>query len=154
MYVTGGTYFFTVNLAQRGGDLLVREIELLRSSYASVSTQHPIQCDAMVILPDHLHAVWTLPDGDADFSVRWKKIKARFSKHCSVVSDVSDSKASKGERGIWQRRFWEHCIRDEEDFAAHVKYCHLNPVKHGLVERAVDWPYSTVHRDLEVGKWA
>ncbi|MCX7560423.1 transposase [Sulfitobacter sp. F26204] len=154
MYVPGGTYFFTVNLAQRGGDLLLREIELLRLSYASVAAEHPIQCDAMVILPDHLHAVWTLPGGDADFSVRWKKIKATFSKHCGAVNDVSSSKARKGERGIWQRRFWEHYIRDEEDFAAHVNYCHWNPVKHGFVERADDWPYSTVHRYAKVRRWA
>lgn len=148
MYVPGGTYFFTVNLAQRGGDLLLREIDLLRSTYASVVREHPIQCDAMVVLPDHLHAVWTLPPGDADFSVRWKKIKSTFSMHCTHRPRVSASKARKGERGIWQRRFWEHCIRNEQDFALHVGYCHFNPVKHGLVEQPLDWPYSTVHREM------
>jgi len=149
MYIPGGTYFFTVNLAQRGSDLLVREIDLLRSAYASVATEHPIICEAMVVLPDHIHAVWTLPPEDADFSIRWKKIKSTFSRHCPQVFRVSPSKARKGERGIWQRRFWEHCIRDEADFAAHVDYCHWNPVKHGLVKDAKDWPYSTVHRALE-----
>lgn len=153
MYVPGGTYFFTVNLAQRGGDLLVREIDLLRSAYASVVKEHPVQCDAMVVLPDHIHAVWTLPQGDADFSVRWKKIKSTFSRHCGEMMNVSESKARKGERGIWQRRFWEHCIRDAADFAAHMDYCHWNPVKHGLVERAVDWPYSTVHRAMREGRF-
>lgn len=151
MYIPGGTYFFTVNLAERGGDLLVREIELLRSAYASVTAKHPIHCDAMVILPDHIHAVWTLPQGDADFSVRWKKIKAAFSRNCAQTMLVSESKARKGERGIWQRRFWEHCIRDETDFAVHVEYCHWNPVKHGFVKQAVDWPYSTVHRTVKDG---
>ena len=148
----GGTYFFKVNLATRGTDLLTREIGLLRSAYASVVAEHPLTCNAMVILPDHLHAVWTLPEGDADFSVRWKKIKATFSRHCPPV-DVSDSKTRKGERGIWQRRFWEHCIRDDDDYAAHVDYCHWNPVKHGFVARAVDWPNSTVHREVKAGRF-
>lgn len=154
MFVPGGTYFFTVTLAERGSDLLIREIEVLRSAYASVAAEHPIKCDAMVVLPDHIHAVWTLPPGDADFSVRWKKIKATFSWHCPQVVDLSQSKARKGERGIWQRRFWEHFIRDEADFAAHVEYCHFNPVKHGLVDQAVDWPYSTVHRAVKEGRYA
>ena len=132
IFVPGGTYFFTVNLAERGSNLLVREIGLLRSAYASVVADHPIICEAMVVLPDHIHAVWTLPTADADFSVRWKKIKATFSRHCPQMVDVSPSKKRKGERGIWQRRFWEHCIRDDADLAAHVEYCHWNPVKHGL----------------------
>ncbi|MGJ8625959.1 MAG: REP-associated tyrosine transposase [Sulfitobacter sp.] len=153
MYVPGGTYFFTINLAARGTDLLTREIGLLRSTYASVVAEHPLTCNAMVILPDHLHAVWTLPEGDADFSVRWKKIKATFSHHCPQVDEVSQSKVRKGERGIWQRRFWEYCIRDDDDYAAHVEYCHLNPVKHGFVENAVDWPYSTVHREVKLGRF-
>lgn len=153
MYVPGGTYFFTINLAARGTDLLTREIGLLRSTYASVVAEHPLTCNAMVILPDHLHAVWTLPEGDADFSVRWKKIKATFSHHCPQVDEVSQSKVRKGERGIWQRRFWEYCIRDDDDYAAHVEYCHWNPVKHGFVARAIDWPYSTVHREVKAGRF-
>lgn len=153
MYVPGGTYFFTVNLAQRGGDLLVHEIGLLRSAYASVVREHPVRCDAMVILPDHIHAVWTLPQEDADFSIRWKMIKSIFSQHCTQTVNVSESKARKGERGIWQRRFWEHSIRDAADFAAHVDYCHWNPVKHGLVKRSTDWPYSTVHRTVKDGRF-
>jgi putative transposase len=154
MYVPGSTYFFTVNLADRGSDLLIREIDLLRSAYASTKAEHPIICEAMVILPDHIHAVWTLPKGDADFSIRWKKIKAKFSLRCTHEGHPSPSKARKDERGGWQRRFWEHCIRDEADFATHVEYCHWNPVKHGLVERAIDWPYSTVHRAVKEGRFA
>ncbi|MEH6739240.1 MAG: transposase [Sulfitobacter sp.] len=153
MYVPGGTYFFTVNLADRGSDLLIREIDLLRSAYRSVIAEHPVICEAMVILPDHLHAVWTLPEGDANFSIRWKKIKSTFSRHCQTEGNPNVSKAQKGERGIWQRRFWEHYIRDEADFAAHINYCHWNPVKHGLVEQAIDWPYSTVHRAMETGRF-
>lgn len=151
--VSGGSYFFTVNLAQRGSDLLVREIDVLRAAYREVMAEHPLRCDAMVVLPDHLHAVWTLPDGDDDYSVRWKKMKGAFSKALPERFEVSASKARKGERGIWQRRFWEHCIRDADDFAQHVAYCHWNPVKHGYVERAEDWPYSTVHRAIRNGRW-
>tara|TARA_R110002012_G_scaffold2902_9_gene13905 strand:+ start:986 stop:1624 length:639 start_codon:yes stop_codon:yes gene_type:complete len=153
MYVPGGTYFFTVNLASRGKDLLLREIELLQSAYASVAVEHPVLCEAMVILPDHIHAVWTLPADDAHLSVRWKKIKATFTRHCPALSSAGPSKARKGERGIWQRRFWEHCIRDEADFAAHVDYCHRNPIKHGLVERPEAWPYSSVHRAIQHGEF-
>jgi len=146
LYIAGGTYFFTVNLASRGSTLLTREIALLRSAYSAVVREHPVTCHAMVVLPDHIHAVWKLPDGDADFSIRWQKIKTIFSQHCPDEGYPSASKRRKGERGIWQRRFWEHCIRDEADFNTHVVYCHWNPVKHGFVERPEDWPYSTVHR--------
>jgi len=152
LYVPGGTYFFTVTLADRSAWTLVKEIDLLRSVYASVIKEHPVRCDAMVVLPDHIHAVWTLPEGDADFSIRWKKIKGLFSWHCKAVGYVSPSKARKGEKGIWQRRFWEHSIRDNADFCAHVNYCHFNPVKHGLVPRPEAWPYSTVHRDIREGQ--
>ena len=152
LYVPGGTYFFTVTLAARGATTLTDEIGLLRNVYAAVTGEHPVATHAIVILPDHLHAVWTLPEGDDDFSVRWKKIKAGFSRHCSAVGKVTPSKARKGEKGIWQRRFWEHAIRDEADFRAHMEYCWFNPVKHGLVARPGDWPYSSVHRDRRVGE--
>jgi putative transposase len=146
LYIPGGTYFFTVALADRSAATLVDEIDLLRSVYASVIKEHPITCDAMVVLPDHIHAVWTLPEGDADFSVRWKMIKGGFSQHCHAKSNPSPSKAARGEKGIWQRRFWEHAIRDKEDFRAHVEYCWWNPVKHGLVKAPEDWPYSSFRR--------
>ena len=146
LYVPGGTYFFTVNLADRSSTALVDEIDLLRSVYASVTREHPVHCDAMVVLPDHIHAVWTLPPGDADFSVRWKKIKARFSQQCQARGSPSPSKVARGEKGIWQRRFWEHAIRDETDFQRHIAYCWWNPVKHGLVTTPEDWPYSSFRR--------
>ncbi|WP_341368955.1 transposase [Yoonia sp. BS5-3] len=146
LYVPGGTYFFTVNLAKRGSTALIDEIDLLRAVYASVIREHPVQCDAMVVLPDHIHAVWTLPNGDDDFSIRWKKIKGRFSQHCKGMGTPSRSQAARGEKGIWQRRFWEHAIRNVDDFRAHLEYCHWNPVKHGLVQRPEDWPFSSFRR--------
>lgn len=153
LYIPGGTYFFTVALADRSATTLVDEINLLRSVYASVNAQHPILCRAMVVLPEHIHAVWTLPEGDSDFSTRWRKIKSLFSNFCKATAPVSASKAKKGEKGIWQRRFWEHAIRDQADFMTHINYCHFNPVKHGLVKRPEDWPYSTIHRDMRDGLW-
>jgi len=144
---SGGTYFFTVNLAQRGSSVLVDNIDTLRHAYAVTIAEHPVRSDAFVVLPDHLHAVWTLPEGDANYSERWRKIKARFS-HAVGERLRSSSKHAKRERGLWQRRFWEHTIRDEADYQAHVHYCWVNPVKHGLVERPADWAYSSVHRDV------
>jgi putative transposase len=154
LYRPGGTYFFTVALADRGAWTLVEEIALLRLAYRAVTAEHPVQCDAMVVLPNHLHAVWTLPQGDADFSTRWKKIKGTFARHCKAAPNRSASKMRKGEKGIWQRRFWEHAIRDDADYQNHVTYCHFNPVKHGLVARPEQWPYSSVHQDIRIGRYA
>lgn len=152
--VPGSRYFFTVNLADRRSDVLVRHIGVLRRAWAATLAEHPFQCDAVVILPDHLHAVWTLPPGDADFSARWRKIKSRFTHATGLTGPRSASKARKREAGLWQRRFWEHAIRDGDDLAAHVDYCRNNPVKHGLVGQAEDWPFSSVHRDIRLGIWA
>ena len=107
----------------------------------------------MVVLPDHLHAVWTMPEGDRDFSTRWRLIKSTFSRNLAVGESISASRAAKRERGIWQRRYWEHTIRDERDYAAHIDYCHLNPYKHGLVQRVRDWPYSSFHRYVAQGMY-
>ncbi len=142
----GATYFFTVALANRRSDLLTQNIMLLRNAYEATRAERPFHCDAMVVLPDHLHAIWTLPDGDADFSTRWRLIKTRFTRAMGVSWPRSASKIAKEERGVWQRRYWEHQIRDGEDYALHVRYCWGNPVKHGHVERAADWPYSSIHR--------
>lgn len=149
--VPGARVFFTVALADRESDLLVREVERLREAVRAVRAELPFAIDAWVVLPDHLHAVWTLPEGDADYSTRWKKIKAAFTKSVGRVGRRSRSKIAKGEIGLWQRRFWEHHVRDEPDHAAHVRYCWINPVKHGLVGRAADWPYSSIHRDIARG---
>ena len=142
----GATYFFTVNLEDRGSSVLTERVDDLRAAFAGVLCRRPFQIDAIVILPDHLHAVWTLPEGDSDFPTRWKEIKTAFTKRTGLSGPRSASKVAKGERGLWQRRFWEHMIRGEEDYRAHLAYCWGNPVRHGLVARAEDWPYSSVHR--------
>jgi len=148
----GGTYFFTVNLLERGGnDLLVRHIELLRESVRSVKQRHPFKIHAWVVLPDHLHCVIELPKDDMDFPVRWRLIKMGFSKSLPRDERLSEVRRRRGERGIWQRRYWEHLIRDDADYLAHMNYVHVNPLKHGLVDRVLDWPFSTFHGLVKAG---
>jgi len=142
----GAAVFFTVNLADRGSDLLVREIEALRAAVGVTRTERPFGIKAWVVLPDHMHCVWQLPDGDPDFSTRWSLIKARFT--LSVAGERRRaSHVRRRERGLWQRRFWEHHIRDAADLQAHVRFCWINPVKHGLVSEPGEWPFSSYHRD-------
>ncbi|HTE14361.1 MAG TPA: transposase [Burkholderiales bacterium] len=105
----------------------------------------------MVILPEHLHAIWVLPPGDANFPTRWALIKAGFSRGLPANERISSSRQGKGERGIWQRRYWEHLIRDDEDYTRHVDYIHYNPVKHSHVASAADWPHSSIHRYIQAG---
>lgn len=150
--VPGASVFFTVTLADRRSRLLVDHVEALREAVRQTMIVRTFRIDAWVVLPDHLHAVWTLPESDADYSVRWKDIKTSFTKSVGLTGRRSASKVAKGEAGIWQRRFWEHHIRDERDFVTHLRYCWWNPVKHGLVERAVDWPWSSIHRDIRRGQ--
>ena len=151
-YIPGGCYFFTVNLERRRNtDLLVRHASALREAVTQVRRAHPFAVHAMVVLPDHLHALWRLPTGDADFSTRWRLIKAAFSRRLPEHERITPSRARSGERGVWQRRFWEHVVRDEGDWQRHVDYIHHNPVKHGHAERAVDWPYSSIHRYIQRG---
>jgi putative transposase len=147
----GGTYFFTVNLHDRTSRLLVEQIDALRASVRAVRARWPFEIVARVVLPDHLHAIWALPDDDADFSTRWMLIKSGFSRRIARGEPISASRAEKGERGIWQRRFWEHQIRDEGDLQRHADYVHINPVKHGYVGRAADWPWSSIHREIRAG---
>lgn len=148
----GGTYFFTVNLLERhGNDLLTRNIDLLRDSVRYVQRAHPFIIHCWVVLPDHLHCIIELPIGDSDFATRWRLIKAGFSKSLPKTEKRSRTRIARGERGIWQRRYWEHLIRDDADFRAHMDYVHINPVKHGYVEHVVDWPYSTFHRLVKRG---
>ena len=149
--VSGATYFFTVNLAERKSDLLVTHIDLLRASVRHVKTTHPFTIDAMVIMPNHLHALWTLPENDSDYSTRWGLIKINFSRHIKPTERISTSRQTKGERGIWQRRFWEHLIRDDQDYEHHVDYIHYNPVKHGFVSHPADWEFSSIHRYIKLG---
>ncbi|WP_298256285.1 transposase [Bradyrhizobium sp.] len=150
-FVSGGSYFFTVNLADRRLSLLTAHIEFLREAFRVTRQRHPFTINAIVVLPDHLHAIWTMPDGDADFATRWRLIKSAFSRSLSGGEPASASRAAKGERGIWQRRYWEHTISDENDFARHVDYIHINPVKHGLVGRVCDWEASSFHRYVKLG---
>jgi len=150
-YVKGGTYFFTVNLLDRNKSLLVEHIDLLRESIRFVKSQKPFYIDAWVVLPDHLHAVLTLPDDDVDYSSRWREIKKRFSKSLPKTKFLTQTRKRKNERGIWQRRFWEHTIRDDNDYWHHVNYVHFNPLKHGLVSQVADWPYSSFHRAVKQG---
>ena len=150
-FLAGGSCFFTVNLAERRLRLLTEHIDSLRAAFRQTRRNHPFTIDAMVVLPDHLHTVWTLPEGDADFSTRWRLIKSAFSRSLRIGERLSPSRAAKGERGIWQRRYWEHTTRDEDDFARHVDYIHINQVKHRLVTRVGDWPYSSFHRMVRLG---
>jgi putative transposase len=150
-FVPGGSFFFTVNLADRRSSLLTTHIDRLRTAFRETRRRHPFTIDAIVVLPDHLHTVWTMPEGDADFATRWRLIKSAFSRNLELDEPVSASRASKGERGIWQRRYWEHTIRDEDDFERHVDYIHINPVKHGLVTRVRDWQPSSFHRMVSLG---
>ncbi len=148
----GGTYFFTVNLLQRqDNDLLTRHIETLRSVVKSVRQRHPFQIHGWVVLPDHLHCVIELPPNVSDFATRWRLIKMEFSKALPRTERISAVRTKRGERGIWQRRCWEHLIRDERDYRAHMDYVPINPLKHGLVERVAKWPYSTFHRLVDQG---
>jgi putative transposase len=149
--IEGGAYFFTHALADRSSDLLVREIDRLRHAYKVVQERHPFETIAICILPDHLHALWQLPDADADFSSRWSLFKSGFARGRPAAKSRSASKIAKREKGIWQRRYWEHSIRDDADLERHVDYIHYNPVKHGLVSRVIDWPHSSFHRYVERG---
>src|SRR5262249_23194873 len=147
----GGCWFFTVNLLDRRQKLLLDHADLLRDAFEQTRKSFAFDIAAIVVLPDHLHAVWTLPPGDADFSTRWRLIKTRFAKALPKDEPLSVNRAARGERGIWQRRFWEHLIRDDADYARHVEYCYINPVKHGLVRCVQDWPLSSFHRDVRRG---
>jgi putative transposase len=150
-WVPGGTYFFTVALADRTRPLLTDHIQLLRQTVADVRLRHPFEILAMVVLPDHLHCIWQLPEGDSAYSTRWALIKSAFSREIMPTESISLSRHLKRERSIWQRRYWEHCIRDLDDLSRHIDYIHFNPVKHGHAERAIDWPYSSIHRYVRQG---
>lgn len=150
-FVAGGCYFFTVVTQDRRPLFAQAEtVARLREGFRRVKAAQPFEIDAIVILPDHLHTVWRLPEGDADFPLRWRKIKH----YVSIGTEASGQRASwsrRREKGIWQRRYWEHAIRDEQDWQRHVDYVHFNPVKHGYVTRPGDWPYSSFSQALNAG---
>jgi len=148
-YTSGASYFFTVVTFRRAPIFRQTEaVARLRAAFRAEMVRRPFTIDAIVIMPDHIHAIWTLPPDDANYSIRWRNIKRAFT--ASIPNEqrpvVFASRRRKQEQAIWQRRFWEHRIRDERDFNQHVDYIHYNPVKHGEVARPVDWPYSSIHR--------
>ena len=149
--VPGGTYFFTVNLLDRRSDYLVGHIDALREAVRQVRAGAPFHIDAWVVLPDHMHCLWTLPEGDADFPGRWRAIKKAVSKSLPAAEARSPVMTRRGERVIWQKRYWEHTIRDDRDYAAHMDYTHFNPVKHGLVDHPAKWAFSSFRRCVADG---
>jgi putative transposase len=154
--IAGGTYFFTLVTHHRRRFLCEPDaIALLSQSFRYTKQRHSFEIDAVVILPEHLHCVWTLPEGDSNYSMRWRLIKTFFSRHCGdeIRGEISASRRDKKEQAVWQRRFWEHCIRDEMDWRQHVEYIHYNPVRHGLVKSPKDWEYSSFHRYVREGKY-
>ena len=156
-YVKGGVFFFTVATCERRPLFNEEEaVDVLRNSFQRVMLAYPFEVDAMVILPDHLHCIWILPDDDSDFSVRWRLVKSGFtrSEHMSSAGAGSDSRIKKKERGMWQRRFWEHLIRDEADLSRHRDYIHYNPVRHGLAASPKEWPHSSFKRFVEQGLYS
>ncbi len=131
--------------------MLIDEIERLRHAFDLVRVRQPFKTIAYCVLPDHLHAIWRLPEGDADFGTRWSAIKRAFSASLAPGTDRSTSKVAKREKGVWQRRFWEHQIRDDTDLQRHVDYIHFNPVKHGHAARVSNWRPSSFHEYVKRG---
>ncbi len=152
-FTPGGSFFFTVVTERRRPVLASAAVEVLRTALRAVCDTRPFVVDAMVVLPDHLHCIWTLPPGDADFATRWRLVKTWFTKHCAPALRAAPNRArmAKGAQALWQHRYWEHALRDEADFARHVEYIHYNPVKHGLAVSALAWPYSSFRRYVAEG---
>lgn len=155
---SGRVYFFTLVTHERRPFLTTDTGRLaLRVAIRHVLQTHPFQITAIVLLPDHLHAVLELPDGDTDYSTRWRLIKSHFTRLWCEAGGMdgvkSKSRQQKGERGVWQRRFYEHTCRDEGDLKRCVDYVHVNPLKHGLVQRVRDWPWSSFHRYVSLGEY-
>ena len=151
--ISGGTYFFTIVTYERMQILCNSEnITALRAAFDHVKNQYPFSIDAVVILPDHVHCILTLPDGDSDYPLRLRLIKSFFSKRCKdLKSPSTPSRDHKREKSIWQRRYWEHAILDDKNFKRHVEYIHYNPVKHGLADAPKDWEYSSFHSYVRNG---
>ena len=148
--IAGGTYFFTATLRDRQSTVLVDYVDMLRAAIDITRNKLPFSIDAIVILPDHLHAIWILPEGDSDYPSRWKMLKSNFTQGLRR-NGIEIERDQRGEYALWQRRYWEHTIRDDSDMKSHVDYIHYNPVKHGLVEHVGDWPHSSFHQYVEKG---
>jgi putative transposase len=152
--IRGGTFFFTVVTFNRQKVLASGEVvDKLRKAFIKVKEGHPFEIEAAVVLPDHIHCIWTLPEGDCDYSNRWRLLKSYFTRSMDSPTQLHpiNSHSLKHEQTLWQRRFWEHSIRDDNDFIRHVEYIHYNPVKHGLVSTPYNWPYSSFHRFVQRG---
>ena len=150
-WVPGGVYFFTVRVCRSSGVDLVEHVASLRAAFASTRTLRPFEVQAIVVLPDHLHCIWQLPHSDGDNAIRWRQIKSGFSRAIAPREERNMSRWRRGERGIWQRRYWERLLLDERDWQAHVDYIHYNPVKHGHAQQVRDWPHSSFHRYVRQG---
>ena len=146
-------YFFTVRAARRGTDLFLREIDPLRAAMRKTKDQHAFEIAEIVVLGDVIHTLWRLPPGDADVAIRWRMLKSLFSRRVEAPEDVCGQRLSPGEKGLWQRRFWEHAIRDADDLAAHRHMIWTAPVQAGLVNRPEQWPYSSIHRAVAQGRY-
>ena len=146
-----GYYFFTLALQDRQQDWLVRHIDKLRQAVKVVKQKHPFEIIAVCVLPEHIHLLIRLPENDSDYPMRLRMIKAKFSQALPKTEAISAARRRKNERGIWQRRYWEHQIRNDRDLNAHIDYIHFNPVKHGYVGRVADWPYSSFHSYVQRG---
>jgi putative transposase len=156
-YIPGGSFFFTLVTESRRPILQSAEtVDVLREAFRNVRATRPFELEAVVILPDHLHCIWTLPPEDWDFATRWRLFKTWFTKHCdpSLRSHPNHSRFRKKQQAIWQHRYWEHMLRNEADFMNHVEYVHYNPVKHGYVRAPIDWPYSSFHRYVDRGAYS
>lgn len=151
IYIEGGTYFFTVTLKNRQANTLTTYIDELRESFAFVKEQQPFKIIAIVILPEHIHCIWQLPDGDDNYAGRWRAIKSRFTRSL-IKLGIMLQKNKRGEYDLWQARYWEHTIRNESDLSRHIDYLHYNPVKHGWTDAVKDWPYSSFHRFVAQGQ--
>ena len=151
VFVPGASYFFTLTLQDRRSDLLICKIKELRIAFQQVMKARPFTIDGIVVLPEHMHMTMTLPHGDTNYSQRISFIKSAFSRQIEPMECINSSRRTKRERGIWQRRFWEHLIRDEQDYEKHLDYIHYNPVKHGHVKSPALWPHSSIHRYIHSG---
>lgn len=155
--VAGGTYFFTVVTERRQRVLVLPEVRAaLRAAIENVRVARPFDIKGWVLLPDHIHAIWTLPADDADFATRWRLIKSHVTRQCAFLFNAdfqTRNRAAKHCGTLWQHRYWEHLQRDEADLRQHLNYLHWNPVKHGLVQRVADWPWSSFHRYVTQGAY-
>jgi putative transposase len=153
-FIPGASFFFTLVTEQRRPLFAsAAAVHTLRMAFTKVCKTRPFQIDAIAVLPDHLHCIWTLPPGDSDFATRWRLIKTGFTKHCDPMLRIASNHArlTKRQQALWQHRYWEHVLRNETDFAQHLEYIHFNPVKHRLVSSPIEWPYSSFHRYVSAG---